>query len=978
MNLNSPEEKSAEELVQELRKIVRGEVRFDLLTRHLYSTDASDFQKLPVGVVIPKDTDDICAAVELAGRFQVPVIPRGGGSSLSGQTIGIGLVIDHSKYINRILKVNVEERWAEVESGVVLDVLNQRLMRDGLMVGPDPSSSAVATIGGMAGNNSTGSHSFKYGMFADHLYDLEAVLSDGRKTQFNEKNLADLGYLANLEGVEGMVYRKIPEILKRYQYHIQNGYPKIWRNVAGYGLNRVLKGVSLRNSLNLALLIAGSEGTLAGITRVRLGLVSRPIKIRLMILHFDNLSTSLELVPRILEHNPSAVELMSYPVLKAAHDHAVFRSRLERFVDGLPGAILVVEFAGNDQTEIDDQVEKLQKSLKRDGYKNTINHCTTHGEIAEVWNLRKSVLGLLVSAPGDKKPIWVIDDASVPVENMVDYTEAAIKMGKQHKTHINFDAHASAGCLHMGMTLNLREEEDLKRMEVLSKEIMRIAIAHEGTTTGEHGEGLARSYFNEQLYGPELHRAFKEVKAAFDPHNLFNPLKIVDAIEPWDREWLEYHPDYKTPLAPEETYFDYSHWGGFQKLVEMCNGQGTCRSQVAGAMCPSYRVTREEKDSTRGRANTLRSAMTGQLGEEGLSGKAVYEALELCLECKACREECSSRVDMAKLKYEFLAHYQAKHGTPLRSRLFGSMPVSSEIASKAPGVSNFIYRNPLFRELLDRTLKIDKRRQLPLLASETFRSWFKHHKSACNRAGKQVVLWDDCHLTYHEPEIGVAAVEVLEAAGFEVQLVDSIKCCGRPMISKGLLKEAKSAALHNVEALVPFARRDIPIIGVEPSCIACMRDEYPDLLQSDEARLVAEHSFFFEEFLTDLEDANELNLPFAETGFKKEIKVHTHCYQKAFGTAERVVRMLKLVPAAVVEEIRSGCCGMAGSFGYEKEHYEISMAIGEQSLFPAVRSSNPKTIIAAAGTSCRQQIKDGTGKKAKHPIAVLAAALKRS
>jgi FAD/FMN-containing dehydrogenase/Fe-S oxidoreductase len=970
------EMEKTEELVQELKKVLGGEVRFDLLTRHLYSTDASDFQKLPVGVVIPRDTDDICAAVELAGRYQVPVIPRGGGSSLSGQTIGTGLIIDHSKYLNRILTVNTEEKWVEAETGVVLDVLNKRLLNDGLMVGPDPSSSAVATIGGMAGNNSTGSHSFRYRMFSDHVHELEGILADGKKTLFNKKNLADLGYLSNLSGIEGSLYRKIPKLLNKYQHEIQTGYPKTWRNVAGYGLNRLLDTVMKHNSLDLTSLVVGSEGTLAGITKVRLGVVSRPKAVRLMILHYDDLTTSLEEVPRILEHNPSAVELMSYPVLKLAHDHAAFNSILKKFVEGLPGAILIVEFAGNDSAEVDDQVEKLNKELIKSGFKNTINHCRTPEEIARVWNTRKSLLGLLVSAPGDSKPIWVIDDASVPVEKMVDYTQTAIEMGKKYDTRINFDAHASAGCLHMGMNLNLRIPEGLKRMEVLSKKIMSIAIAHDGTTTGEHGEGLARSFFNEQLYGPKLHQAFKEVKAAFDPENRFNPLKIVDAIEPWNTDWLQYHPGYETPLAPQETFFDYSYYGGYHKLVEMCNGQGTCRSHVAGTMCPSFRVTREEKDSTRGRANTLRSAMTGQLGEEGLASREVYEALELCLECKACREECSSRVDMAKLKYEFLAHYQAKHGVPLRSRLFGEMSLSSRIGSKMPGLTNLLYGNSLFKEMLDRVVKIDKRRDLPLLASESFRHWFKRQPVALDPTRKKVVLWDDCHLSYHEPDIGVAAVQILEAAGFEVLLAEKRKCCGRPLISKGLLKKARDNASCNVEALAPYAEQGIPIIGVEPSCIACMRDEYPDLLQSDQARQVADYSFFIEEFLTSLDTTGELNLPLQKSGFKKKIKVHTHCYQKAFGTAEKVVHMLRLIPGAVVEEIESGCCGMAGSFGYEKEHYEISMAIGEQSLFPAVRGSDRKTIIAAAGTSCRQQIKDGTRKKALHPIKVLAAALK--
>jgi FAD/FMN-containing dehydrogenase/Fe-S oxidoreductase len=972
------ETQKIQELIHELKRVLDGEVRFDSLTRHLYSTDASDFQKIPVGVVIPKNVDDICAAVELAEKYETPIIPRGGGSSLSGQTIGTGLIIDYSRYLNRIVNLNIDEKWVNVESGVVLDFLNAQLYKHGLMVGLDPSSSAVATLGGMAGNNSTGSHSFKYGMFADHVHELEVVLADGQKAVFNEKGMDELAILSKRKGIEGHLYQKIPEILKTYQSDIQVGFPKTWRNVAGYGLNRLLDRKLKHQQLNLSSLVVGSEGTLAGITRIKLGLVSKPEKVCLMILHYNDLSSSLQDVPQILEHKPSAVELMSFPVLKAAHDHPEFRSRLEKFVDGLPGALLVVEFTGDNQSELDDQVEKLQKGLNKSGFKNTINICKTPEEVARVWNIRKATLGLLVSAPGDAKPIWVIDDASVPVEEMEAYTRDVIEMGRRYGTEINFDAHASAGCLHMGLGINLRTVEGLKGMEVLSKEIMSIAIAHHGTTTGEHGEGLARSYFNEQLYGTRLHQAFKDVKTAFDPNNQFNPKKIVDAIEPWDTDWLKYHPGYQTPYALKKTYFDYSFYGGYEKLVEMCNGQGTCRSQVSGTMCPSYRVTHDEKDTTRGRANALRVAMTGQLGKDGLANPDVHKALELCLECKACRNECSSQVDMAKLKYEFLAYYQSIHGVPLRSRLFGKMPLSSAVGSKAPRLSNAIYNNRLFREILDRVAKIDKRRQLPQLARKPFRHWFQQHLAPSGNSRGKVVLWDDCHLTYHEPELGVAAVQILETAGFEVLLAENRKCCGRPMISKGLLKEAKRHARQNVAVLEEFTNQGIPIIGVEPSCIACMRDEYPDLLQTDAARQVADHSFFFEEFITNLHQKGELDLTLVNPNAINRIKVHTHCYQKAFGTAENVIQMLRLIPDATVEEINSGCCGMAGSFGFEKEHYDISMAIGELSLFPSVRDSHVDTIIAAAGTSCRQQIKDGTGKKAVHPITVIASFLSDS
>jgi FAD/FMN-containing dehydrogenase/Fe-S oxidoreductase len=962
-------------LVQELTQAVGGEVRTDRLTRQLYGTDASDFYKLPVGVVIPRDVDDVCAVMEIAARRGVAIIPRGGGSSLSGQTVGTGLVLDHSKYLSRILEINPEERWARVEAGVVLDILNAALLPHHLMVGPDPSSSAVATLGGMAGNNSTGSHSFRYGMMADHILEMEVVLADGSRVLLDAKNGAALDALSRKDSLEGKLYREIPPLIDTYADDIRSGYPKTWRNVAGYGLDRLLAARDKGAPLNLAPLIAGSEGTLAGITALKIGLVPRPAVVNLMILHFPKVDGALEMVPAILEHGPSAVELMTAPVIMLADGHRAFSPRLRQFVQGQPGAILIVEFAESSQPEMTHRLDTFQTWLGRSGYSEPTTHCATTEQIGNVWQIRKSILGLLLSKPGDDKPIWTIDDATVPVARLTEYTRDVVKVGRKFGIEINFDAHASAGCLHMGLDINLKTVAGLRLLERLSKEIMEIAIAHGGTTTGEHGEGLARSYFNKRLYGPRLHKAFGQVKALFDPDQRLNPRKILDPIEPWDTGWLRYHPDYETPLAPAQTHLDFSDYGGYAGLVEMCSGLGICRAQVGGTMCPSYRVTKDELHTTRGRANILRAAIKGELGPEGLASEAVYEALELCLECKACRNECASKVDMAKLKYEFLAQYQQSHGVPLRSRIFGNLALADGVASKLPRLANGLYRNQAFRSLLDRTLNIDRRRELPLLATETFQQWFHRHAPRRTARRGEVVLWDDCHLSYHEPEIGVAAVQVLEAAGFRVRLIQGRRCCGRPLISKGLLEKARANAGHNVEGLREAAAAGLPLIGIEPSCIACFRDEYPSLLKCDDALLVAKRALFFEEFITDLAAKGELDLPFAPAKVSKTIKVHTHCYQKALGTADKVLAMLRLLPNTGVEAIDSGCCGMAGSFGFEKEHYEISMAIGEQALFPAVRSASADTKIVAAGTSCRQQIKDGTARKAIHPILLLAEAL---
>jgi FAD/FMN-containing dehydrogenase/Fe-S oxidoreductase len=970
-----PQQTDVHAMASALRQHLQGDVRTDILSRQLYSTDASDYHMVPSGVILPRNTADIAAAIKIAAQYQAAVIPRGGGSSLSGQTVGEGWVIDHSKHLNRILEINVTEQWAWVEAGVVLDCLNAELASHGLMVGPDPSSSAVATIGGMAGNNSTGAHSFKYGMLSDHIQALEVVLSDGSTAILEPKDSTAVRQLALQNSLEGRLYDRIPQLLDTYHQDILSGYPGTWRNVAGYGLNRLVKNQMEGRPFNLAPLVVGSEGTLAYTTRIKIGLVERPKSVRLMILPFADLAGALGKVPFILEQDVAAVELMTHTTLKLADDHVVAGPLLRQFLEGIPGAILIVEFAGTGRDDVDQQAHTLEQRLHHDGYSESMTHGTTTEEIQRIWTIRKSVLGLLLSTPGPTKRTSIIDDATVPVEELVSFTREVTEAGQKYNIPINFDGHASAGCLHTCPAMNYRNPEDLRKLEWLAKDIMEIAIRHHGSTTGEHGEGLARSYYNEQLYGPRLHEAFRKVKDIFDPDNRLNPGKVLNPSDPWDPSRLRYSPDYRTPLAPSAPYFDYSYFGGFAGLVEMCNGQGICRNQVSGVMCPSYQVTLEENHSPRGRANALRSAITGQLGADGLKDKRVFEILDLCLECKACKVECTTGVDVAKLKYEFLAHYQAEHGIPLRSRLFGEMERINQIGRRFPRLSNALLTHPLTRRLLDRSIGIDRRRPLPRYSPIAFEKWFDERSETGNAHQADVILWDDCYIRDYQPELGIAAVRVLEAAGLRVIRIDNHRCCGRPLISKGLLKKARDNARWNIDRLAGYADREIPIVGVEPSCITCFRDEYPDLVRTDAARNVARHAFFFEEFLTDLADRKQLELKFAAPRKPRSILLHTHCYQKSFGTAEKVVKMLELLPDTHVTEIDSGCCGMAGAFGYEKEHYDISMAIGEQRLFPSVRQAAPETIIAAAGTSCREQIKQGTRRSAVHPISILADAL---
>ncbi|MDJ0781001.1 MAG: FAD-linked oxidase C-terminal domain-containing protein [Desulfosarcinaceae bacterium] len=967
--------KAREALVNDLEKAVCGEVYADTLTRHLYSTDASDYCKVPVGVVVPRHLDDIQAAVAIAARHGVPVIPRGGGSNLSGQTVGTGLIMDHSKYLDKVLEIQPQERWVRVEAGAVLDAVNAALAAHGLMVGPDPSSSMVATMGGMAGNNSTGAHSCRYGMLGDYIQEMTVILADGSRARLGPVDTAATAALARRDTLEGRLYQRIPEILAAYGEEIETGYPHTWRSVAGYRLNQLMADRKAGLPFNLAPLLAGSEGSLAVIGDLKLRVVPRPGAVNLMVLHFPGATEALEMVPAILDHQPAAAELMTAPSILLADAHPLYRRRLRRFVQGNPGAILIVEFAEATPEELAGRLSGFGQWLQRAGYRQPLTHCDTTDQVANVWSLRKAVFGLLLSKPRADKPIWIIDDPSVPVERLAAYTQDVVALGRRYGLEINFDAHASAGCLHMGLKIDLKTRAGLRTLELLAHEILDVVLAHHGSSTGEHGEGLARSYFNEKLFGPRLHQAFKAVKRAFDPDGRLNPHKILDPIAPWDTGWLRYHPDYRTPLAPAQTHLDFSAYGGFAGLVEMCNGMGICRSMSAGTMCPSYRATKAELHSTRGRANALRAAITGGLGPMGLGAEALHRAMDLCLACKACRSECAAKVDMAKLKVEFLAHYQSVHGIPLRSRAIAALPQADAVASKAPRLANRLYRSAVFRRILERGLGIDRRRRLPLLSAETFQQWYRRRKVGAAPNRGDVILWDDCHLSYHEPWIGRAAVAVLEAAGYRVIVVPGRRCCGRPHISKGLLDRARSNARHNVALLLPHIRRGVPLIGVEPSCIACFRDEYPDLLKSEAAREVAAKAYFFEEFIAELAAAGELRLRFTPQPPRRTIRLHTHCYQKAFGTAEQVVALLELVPNADVEEIAAGCCGMAGAFGFEQEHYEISMAIGEAALFPSVRTAAPETLIAAAGTSCRQQITDGTGRRAQHPIQILSAAL---
>lgn len=945
------------------------------MSRWLYSTDASSYQILPRCVVLPRDEEDVVYTIRTATQFGIPIIPRGGGTSLSGQGIGNGVILDFTRYFDSILEINAEEKWAEVQAGVILDQLNQAAAAQGLMVGPDPSSSMAATLAGMTANNSTGSHSIAYGLMVDHVQEVTVALSDGSVARFKPRSAAEIAGLLEEESLEASIYREVPALVHRYRDLIKTRYPKTWRNVAGYNLNRILADQESGKPFSLAPLIVGSEGTLGTILTIRVGLVEKPTHSHLTLLHFDSSREALSSVPEILEHQPSAVEMLDRFFMDLTRGNAEYNRRMN-FIEGDPESVLIVEFSGSEQSALVDQSRKLIRSFRAKGFRGAVVEMANPAEIANVWDVRKAGLGLLLSKRGDAKPLAFIDDAAVPVEHLPEYVAQVREVCRELGTEASFYAHASAGCLHINPLINLKTAQGLNQFRRISEAVIDIAIRLGGTSTGEHGEGLARSYYNEKLYGPELHRAFGELKAIFDPHNLFNPGKIVDKPLPWDPKILRFNPDYRTPLAPRETYLDFSADGGFSGLVEMCNGQGNCRNLGAGTMCPSFRATRDEAHSTRGRANALRAAITGFLGPQGFNDPALYHILDLCLACKACKVECPSIVDMAKLKYEYLARYQEANGAPLSARLFANIALVNAVGSLFPWLSNALAKTPVARKWMERHLHIDARRSLPPLAEEFFQKWFRKRRKRGAAPNGPVVLWDDTFLSFNEPEIGKAAVRVLEAAGFEVLLAENRKCCGRPLISKGFLKKARKYAAHNVGILKPFVQKGIPVVGVEPGCTATFRDEYPDLLKGDDARLIARNTLFIEEFLVGLAKEEKLQFQWPQDIPPRNILLHAHCYQKALNLASTQLEMLRLIPNARVEEISdSGCCGMAGAFGYEREHYDISMQIGELKLFPAIRSKGEHWRIAAAGTSCRHQIADGVARRAEHPIVLFAKAL---
>ena len=970
----------SEILERKLSDALAGEVRFDLYSKALYSTDASLYQIQPIGVVIPKDKQDVIKTVQIASEHKVPILPRGGGTSLAGQSVGEAIVLDMSKYMNQLLEVNVTENWARVQPGIVLDELNHKLKPHGLMYAPDVATSSRANVGGTIGNNSAGSHSLIYGKTVDHVMSLDLVLSNADEITASPISLEELETKKQGDTLEANIYRELCRICADNASEIRKRYPRILRRVAGYNLDEFVTdagskevtpyrrdGCDENHPFSLTKILVGSEGTLATTVEATVNLVPIPKLTALCVVHFESLVGSMEAMQSILECNPTAVELIDKTILDMARGSLEF-SRLTTFIQGEPAALLAVEFYGETHAELESQLDKLEKTLKSAGFGYALVRCFTAEEKARVWETRKAGLGLLMGMKGDAKPIGFVEDAAVPIENLPEYVRRFGEIVTTHDTTAAYYAHASVGLLHNRPIINLKSETDIQKMHDIAREVRDLLIELDGAVSGEHGDGLVRSEWIESMFGSQLYRAFAEVKKAFDPDGIMNPGKIVDA--PSMTENLRFGTDYNTIKV--DTYYDFSSQDGFGRAIEMCNGVGACRKTLTGTMCPSFIGTREEEHSTRGRANALRSIISGALPHTELTGERLQEVLDLCLGCKACKAECPSNVDMAKIKYEVLAHYHKANGLPLHRRMFGEIGAFAPLGSMFSPLSNWAVNNTLSKWIAEKVIGVDRRRDMPTFVRPTYEQWFRKRRSR-RTSDKKVVLFSDTFMNYSEPSIGKAAVEVLEACGFEVLLPEK-RCCGRPLISEGMLDRALENANYNIDALRTYADEGIPIIGCEPSCTSAITDDYVELIGTPDAKRVAEATYSFEEFFAQLVEEGELPVEFSKE--PRDILLHGHCHQRALVGIQPTVKMLSLPTEHNVTVIDSSCCGMAGAFGYEKAHYELSMKIGESRLFGAVREKPPGSFtLSAAGFSCRHQLEHGTGIQPKHPIEVLREAI---
>lgn len=966
--------------LQQLSEQLEGDLYFDTVMRTLYATDASAYREMPLAVAIPKSKEDIQKLIAFAHANQTSLIPRTAGTSLAGQVVGNGIVVDVSKHFTQILELNTEEKWVRVQPGVIRDELNMFLKPFGLFFGPETSTANRAMIGGMVGNNSCGSNSVVYRSTREHLLEVNAILSDGSETVFTKLSADVFHAKCEQDDLEGKIYKQTRSLLSNYdnQVEIKKEFPKktVERRNTGYAVDLLVDTEPFAaggDVFNFCSLIAGSEGTLAFLTEIKLNVVSLPPKeTGLLCVHFNSIDEALRANLIGLKYRPGASELIDHYILECTKEN-IEQNKNRFFVLGDPGAILVIEFARSSREEITAITKQVEADMRAAGL--GYHFPVLFGEdTKKIWTLRKAGLGLLGNLPGDEKAVPVIEDTAVDVNDLPAYIREFNEILTKHGLHAVHYAHAGSGELHLRPIINLKTKEGNRLFRMIAEEVATLVKKYQGSLSGEHGDGRLRGEFIRQMVGEKNYKLLQEIKRSWDPENIFNPNKIVDT--PPMNTMLRYEPGQFTPEF--KTIFHF-HQQDILQHAEQCNGSGDCRKThlSGGTMCPSFMASKNEKDTTRARANILREFLTHSEKINRFDHKEIYEVMDLCLSCKACKSECPSNVDMAKLKAEFLQQYYDANGVPFRSKLIANFSASAKLGSLMPSVYNFFVTNAFTGSLIKRFAGFAVKRSMPTLSGTTLLSWYRQHQTEITAKGKRkVYLFCDEFTNYNDAHIGITAILLLEELGYEV-VIPRHEESGRTWLSKGLLRDAQKIINKNITVLSPLISEATPLIGIEPSAILTFRDEYPDLafdMNLVAAREMSKHVFLIDEFIADeIKKGHITKEKFTKE--KRYIKLHGHCQQKAISSMAASVTMLSLPENYVVETIPSGCCGMAGSFGFEKEHYNLSMQIAELVLLPTVRKQDAETLIAAPGTSCRHQIKDGCGRKALHTVEILYQAL---
>ncbi len=947
---------------------LEGDVRSDAYTRHLFARDASMYAIEPLAVAFPRHATDVVAAMHVTRERGVPLLARGAGTSLAGQTVGRALVLDLSRHMNRIVEIDPQLRRARVQPGLVQDDLNRAAQPHGLMFGADTSTSNRATLGGMIGNNSSGSHSVRFGTTRDHVRALDVVLADGAGARLEPVNPTEWAQRTSLATLEGAVYRELPGIVERNREAITRDHPRFWRQAGGYRLDQLARS---GEPFDLARFVVGSEGTLVVVTEADLDLVARPAAQAIAVGHFRSTAQAIAASADAIGLGAAAVELMDQMILDLSRGRLEYAA-LSQILKGEPSALLFVTFFGETEAEAAAGVDRLVTDWGRHGHGYHTLRAVRAADRAALLKVRKASLGLLMAASrGGRRPLAFVEDTAVAPERLPEYVEEFAAVLARYGLQAGFYGHCSVGCLHIRPFVDLRKPPQVATMRAVAQEILELVMRYGGVNSSEHGDGLARSEFNRRVFGEKVYAAMREVKTLFDPDGRLNPGKIVDA-PPMTENLRDVT---LAPAGPLHTHLGFGD-GGMREAADRCMNIGACRKTDAGVMCPSYMATREEQHATRGRANALVKALSTPDPRAALGDQRLHEIMDLCLECKACKSECPLSVDMASLKSEFLAHYQQIHGTPLRSRVFGAIRLLNRVGAATAPLSNAPARVPVLRRALNDRLGIAAQRPLPRFQRDTLLRWFARRATPAGPFPRgEVVFLADSFTTFTEPAVGQDCVELLERAGWRVHL-QSRGCCGRSSLSKGLLTQARSMAAALVERLAPYAERGVPIVGCEPSCVLTLRDEFLDLLPDDpRVRVVADQVHLVPELLVRAVDDGDLRLDLASALAGRRIVLHGHCHEKALTGTRATLELLQRIPGATVHEIDAGCCGMAGSFGYESEHYELSMQIGGLRLFPSLAAEDPEVLVAATGVSCRQQIAHGTPRTARHPVELLRTAI---